>query len=160
MEERNYRNSIKHLKKLPLYWLWMPIIYCLVLASGLISLETCLPDDLGVAGLGLILILFYALVLAPIMSFFYCKKLREMSWTKYLCCIYNAVMIGMYFAVFLIVTRNYYNIGLISIINLLVEVTYEFSFLIVFIPALICGLITLIVYDVKKRKTEDNSLSQ
>ena len=147
-------------KKLYLYWLWMPIIHCLLLSVNLIFLVVTMPDDWGMVYLGLLVELLYALMLGPVMSILYCKRIHTMRWTKYICCIYNAYMTGMYFAVFLIVTKNYYNRGLKFIIDLIVEVTNEFPFLSAFIPALICGLITLIVYDVtkivygaKKRKT-------
>ena len=157
MEERNYRKGLKPLKKLPLFWLWMPIIHCLMLSLGVIVLET--KGDPSDIMLGLIFVLFYAFVAAPITSIWYCKRIHTMGWTKYICCIYNAVMTGMYFAVFLIVTKNYYNRGLKFILDLLIRVTDEFSFLSVFIPALICGLITLITYDKKNLKAEDTSLN-
>ena len=162
MEERNYRKSIKHLKTLPLYWLWMPIIHFLLLFLCYCAVGISLPDDLGSVKALLLLHIIYTFAISPIMSILYCKKIREMGWTKYLCCIYNAVMMGTYFTMYL-VFRNI-DKGFIETLSKLIETIVlsvkELPYYSVFIPALICGLITLITYDKKNRKTEDNSLSQ
>ena len=85
-----------------------------------------------------------------------------MGWTKYLCCIYNAVMMGTYFTMYL-VFRNI-DKGFIETLSKLIETIVlsvkELPYYSVFIPALICGLITLITYDKKNRKAEENFLSQ
>ena len=156
MEERNYRKSIKHLKTLPLFWLWMPVVYSLVLAIGYAVLDNILPNDLGSVYAGVAFLMLYTLVITPTMSILYCKKLRKMGWTKYLCCIYNAFMIGIYLVLGVL-------IGIIenrplTLLDVVKSLT-TFPCLSVLIPALICGLVTLIVYDVKRRKTEDGSLS-
>ena len=156
MEERNYRKSIKHLKTLPLYWLWMPIIHFLLLFLCYCAVGISLPDDLGSVKALLLLHIIYTFAISPIMSILYCKKLRKMGWTKYLCCIYNAFMIGIYLVLGML-------IGIIenrplTLLDVVKSLT-TFPCLSVFIPALICGLVTLIVYDVKRRKTEDGSLS-
>ena len=156
MEERNYRNSIKHLKTLPLFWLWMPVVYSLVLAIGYAVLDNILPNDLGSVYAGVAFLMLYTLVITPTMSILYCKKLRKMGWTKYLCCIYNAFMIGIYIVLgVLIGIIETYPLTLLDV----VESLTTFPCLSVFIPALICGLVTLIVYDVKRRKTDAGSLS-
>ena len=158
MEERNYRKSIKHLKTLPLFWLWMPIIYCLLLSFGYIALDIILPDEMGSAVVGLIFVTFYATVVAPLMSISYCKRIRNMGWTKYLCCIYNAIMMGSYFTIYWIPT-HYFGRELAEIIFWTMVSMVSSVSLFVLLPALICGLITLIVYDVKRRKTDAGSLS-
>ena len=161
MEERNYRKSIKHLKKLPLFWLWMPIIHFLLLFLCYCAVGISLPDDLGSVKALLLLHIIYTFAISPIMSILYCKKIREMGWTKYLCCIYNAVMMGTYFTMYL-VFRNI-DKGFIETLSKLIETIVlsvkELPYYSVFIPALICGLVTLIVYDVKRRKTDAGSLS-
>ena len=156
MEERNYRKSIKHLKTLPLFWLWMPVVYSLVLAIGYAVLDNILPNDLGSVYAGVALLMLYTLVITPTMSILYCKKLRKMGWTKYLCCIYNAFMIGIYLVLGML-------IGIIenrplTLLDVVKSLT-TFPCLSVFIPALICGLLTLLRYDEKNRKTKDNSPS-
>ena len=135
-----------------LAWLWLPIVNSLLLILGFWGYWNTATDD-GGAIYGLILLnVFYALVAVPTMSIFYCKNIREMGWAKYLCCIYNAVAIGIH--------KQIYEWDAESLTEIF-ENSSQLSYVIsVFIPALICGLITLIVYDVKKRKTEDNSLSQ
>ena len=161
MEERNYRKSIKHLKTLPLFWLWMPIIHFLLLFLCYCAVGISLPDDLGSVKALLLLHIIYTFAISPIMSILYCKKIREMGWTKYLCCIYNAVMMGTYFTMYL-VFRNI-DKGFIETLSKLIETIVlsvkELPYYSVFIPALICGLITLITYDKKNRKTKDNSPS-
>lgn len=161
MEERNYRKSIKHLKKLPLYWLWMPIVYCLLLSFGCIAIINILPKGLESVFVFLVFLAFYTLALIPVMSISYCKRICKMRWKKYLCCIYNAFVTGLCIAPCLVVEMI--NKGQIETTSYLFEIIIEYIrspfFLCSFILALICGLLTLLRYDEKNRKTKDNSPS-
>ena len=140
--------------KLYLYWLWMPIIHWILLTLGFQVFYIPLMEDLGYLPFAIIFVLIYAFVVSPIISISYCKRIRDLGWVKYICCVYNALIIGTYGAVFFITSKD--NTVFESIIHSL----RFFPCFAVAISSLICGLTTLIVYDVKKRKTEDNSLSQ
>ena len=149
-------------KKLYLYWLWMPIVYLILLTLGFFIFFVPFigkSANWEYLWVGFIFVSIYALVLSPIMSISYCKNIRDMGWKKYLCCLYNAFMMGSYFTIYWIPT-HYFDRELVEIIFLTVASIVSSLSLFVSIPALLCGLATLIVYDVKKRKTEDNSLSQ
>ena len=149
-------------KKLHLYWLWMPVVYLILLTLGFFIFFVPFIDkgtNWKYLGVGVISVSIYALVLSPIMSISYCKNIRNMGWKKYLCCIYNAIMMGGYSTVYWI-TKLHLDRELIEIIFLTVSSIVSSLSLFVSIPALICGLITLITYDKKNRKAEDNSLSQ
>ena len=145
-------------KKLHLYWLWMPIVHCIILMLGFAALYAPFMDNLWYLPFGIIFIAVYALVLSPIMSISYCKNIRDMGWKKYLCCIYNAIMMGGYSTVYWIPTHHF-DRELVEIIFLTVASIVSSLSLFVSIPALICGLITLITYDKKNRKAEDTSLN-
>ena len=162
MKGRNYRKGLKPLKKLPLFWLWMPVVYCLLLLSCYLAFGYSLPNDLGSIVALLHFHYFYTFIVAPIMSILYCRIIGNMGWIKYLCCIYNAVIMGSYFTIYLVfrnISKGYIE-TLSELIETIVLSVKEMPYFSVFIPALICGLITLIVYDVtkivygaKKRKT-------
>ena len=145
-----------------LYCLCMPIINWLLLSFGLPVVDYISGNDWGAIGLFLAFFGFCSLVAAPVMSILYCRRIRTLGWPKYLCCIDNAVAMGLYSRAY---CRDKYVGGGdylgSSNIESLTEM-FENSiappiFLPVFIPALICGLATF--YDVTKRKTEDASLS-
>lgn len=68
-------------------------------------------------------------------------------------------MMGGYSTVYWI-TKLHLDRELIEIIFLTVSSIVSSLSLFVSIPALICGLITLITYDKKNRKAEENFLSQ
>ena len=135
-----------------LAWLWLPIVNSLLLILGFWGYWNTAPDNGGAIYGLILLIVFYVLVAVPTMSIFYCKNIREMGWAKYLCCIYNAVAIGIHKQIY-----EWDAESLTEIFENSLQLSYVIS---MFISALICGLITLIDYDVTKRKTEDNSLSQ
>ena len=134
----------------------MPIVHCIILMLGFAALYAPFMDNLWYLPFGIIFIAVYALVLSPIMSISYCKNLCDMGWKKYLCCIYNAIMTGMYISIGAV-------LGILETtrcltLKLILLSLFAFPSFTVFISALLCGLITLRVYDVKKRKTEDGSL--
>ena len=149
----------------------MPIINWLLLSFGLPVVDYISGNDWGAIGLFLAFFGFCSLVAAPVMSILYCRRIRTLGWPKYLCCIYNAVAMGLYSMAYCIDKYvgggDYLGSSEIESVTEIFKATINpLTFLPVFIPALICGLITLIVYDVtkivygaKKRKTEDGSLS-
>ena len=138
-------------KRLILYWLGMPVIYCLLLTLGYLCVYFILVDYVGADWGSLVYLIilntFYALVVAPLMAFFYCKRIYTMGlgWTKYLCCVYNSVIMGMYFLV-------------VSMLFSSIPIDFEYvrqamlgvQGLSVLIPSLICGTFTLIIFDIKK----------
>ena len=144
-------------KRLSLYWFWMPIVHCLLLILGYFvfyALIEPLGGDWG--GLAYVLFFFalYMIVIAPLMAFFYCKKInaRGVGWKKYLYCLYNSVIMGMYY----IVCTMPFN-------NLPIDLKYVMAAVIsapglaVLIPSLICGAVTLIVYDARTLLSNDNN---
>ena len=142
-------------KKLRLYWLWMPVIHFLLLFFCYYAVINSIGSDLGNVVILLNLHVFFAFFVTPTTSVLYCRVIRRMDWKKYLCCIYNAVIMGLYY------TINEIFIYIDNDRTIRIGWTFlSFPYLSVFIPALICGLITLITYDKKNRKAEDASLSQ
>ena len=125
------------------FWLWVPIVYCLLLSLGYLAVNVLMSSHKGNLGsviYALLFVLFYGLVVVPIMSILYCKKIRTLSWKKYLCCLYNAIMTGMYFTICML------PMGLKSVMYSVLSIPW----LSVFFSSLFCGVITLIVYDLKK----------
>ena len=141
-------------KKLYLYWLWMPIIHWILLTLAFQVLYIPLMEDFGYLPLALLFIFICAVVVSPVISILYCKRIRDMGWIKYICCTYNAVIIGTYGAIFFLTSKND------TVFESIIHSLSFFPCGSVSISSFICGLITLIIYDLKKRKTEDASLSQ
>ena len=144
------------MKKTPkLFWLWMPIVNCMLLVLGY-SVFYILMDpyrrELGAVVFALLFILFYAVIVVPLMSVFYCKKICKMGRAKYLCCLYNAVMMGMYITLCLLPFNSF---NLRFIMNSVLSIPW----LSVFISSLICAMITLIVYEVKAYHRKRNNAS-
>ena len=139
-------------KRMNLYWLGMPIVHCVLLVVVhffvYFSLMEPYSHDWGGIVQSVLFIVFYALVVTPFMSVLYCKKIHGMGWTQYLCCLYNSVMMGLYFVVCTIPFNN-------LPINLDYVMTAIMSFpaLSVIIPSLICGVVTLVIYDVKSARS-------
>ena len=132
------------------FWLWMPIVYCLLLSSGYLIVNVLMrsqKENLGSVIYALLFVLFYGLLAAPIMSIGYCKKIRKMSWRKYLCCVYNAIITAMYF------TICTFPIDFKGMIYSVLSIPW----LSVFFSSLLCGVITLIVYDLKKDSVEQKN---
>lgn len=137
-------------KRLILYGLGMPVIHCLLLTLGYLCVYFILVDYVG-ADWGslvylIILNIFYALAVSPLMAFFYCKKIHTMGlgWTKYLCCVYNSVIMDMYF---LIVSTLFSSIPIDF--EYVRQAMLGVEGLSVLIPSLICGVVTLTIYNVK-----------
>lgn len=131
-------------------WLWLPIVYCLLLLSGYwIALVLLSPykGDWGLLIYTLLFLLIYGLVAAPIMSIIYCRRIRTMGWKKYLCCVYNAIITAMYF------TICTFPIDFKGVIYSVLSIPW----LSVFFSSLLCGVITLIVYDLKKDSVEQKN---
>lgn len=128
-----------------LFWLWKPIVNCLLLTLGYFVVQLLLSSfagDWGALGFVLKFLALYSIIIAPLMSIVYCRKIRTMGWTKYLCCLYNAIMIGMYVVIIYSPTK-------VSILEYLITLITFIPWNSVFLPSLLCGLVTLIVYDVK-----------
>jgi len=146
------------MKKTPkLFWLWMPIVNCTLLVLGYSIFYTLIMISpyrrtLGAAVFSLLFILFYAVIVVPLMSVFYCKKICEMCWAKYLCCIYNALMIGVYFIIVVLPIN-------VSITSFLLSLVKTIPWNSVVLSSLICGMITLIIYDVKAYHRKRNNAS-
>lgn len=144
------------------YWLWMPIVHCVLLALGLFILGLVLEslpvdgDNLGLLVCVVILEWFYILVVAPLMSISYCKKIRTMGRSKYLYCLYNAVMTGMYLTICSMpaILKSLKH-GFIYVLLGVLSTVINFSFFTVFFSCLISGLITLKIYDVRKNKSSN-----
>lgn len=144
-------------KKINLYWLWMPVVHCVILILGY---SICyfyvgsLGGDLANILYDLLFVMLYSLVVAPLMAVFYCMKLHRMGlgWTKYLCCAYNSVMMGLYFVV-----------GMILFTNCPINLKYvwftliSFPGLSVIISGLMCGVVTLVICDVKSALSSRNN---
>ena len=137
-------------KRVNLYWLVMPILHCILLIVGYFGVFFFLMDpnnhDWGGIVWSLLFVIFYALVVAPLLAFFYCKKIHRMGlgWTKYLCSLYNSVMMGMYYVVCTIPYNNY-PINLKYIMTEVISVPG----LSVVIPGFICGVLTLLICDAR-----------
>jgi len=137
-------------RRMNLYWLWMPVIHCVILVLGHFFIFFLLMDpnnhDWGGIVQNALVIVFYALVVTPLLAVLYCKKINGMGWgwTKYLCCLYNSLMMGMYFVVITIPFNN-----LPINLNYLMTVLISVPGLSIIIPSLICGIVTLVIYDVK-----------
>lgn len=135
------------MKKTPkLFWLWKPIVNCLLLTLGYFVVQLLLRPfrgEWGALGFVLIFLALYSIIIAPLMSIVYCKRICAMGWTKYLCCIYNSIMIGMYYTVCLVPSN-------LEHIQHIMTSVLSIPWLSVFFSSLICGLITLIVHDVKR----------
>ena len=137
-------------KRINLYWLGMPILHCILLIVGFFFVYFFLMEpnshDWGGIVWSLLFVIFYALVAAPLLAFFYCKKIHRMGmgWTKYLCSLYNSVMMGMYNVV-CTMPFNTYPINLKYIMTEVISVPG----LSVVIPGFICGILTLVICDVR-----------
>ena len=137
-------------------------MHCVLLALGLFILGLVLDslpvdgDNLGLVVYVVILELFYILVVAPLMSISYCKKIRTMGRSKYLYCLYNAVMTGMYFMIYHMPAHlKSLKHGFIYVLLSVLSTVIHFSFFTVFFSCLISGLITLKIYDVRKNKSSN-----
>ena len=103
--------------------------------------------DWGLLIYTLLFLLIYGLVAAPIMSIIYCRRIRMMGRKKYLGCVYNAIITAMYF---IICT---FPIDFKGVIYSVLSIPW----LSVFFSSLLCGVITLIVYDLKKDSVEQKN---
>ena len=126
-------------KKAPnMYWLWMPIVHLVLLVLGYFIVDILLEpfgNDLGNIVFAVAFLAFYVLVAVPRMSILYSKKIRTIGWKKYLCVIYNALVMGMYMPIcYMPLSLKNFAYALISFPSLIVSVS-----------ALLCGIITLIV---------------
>ncbi len=124
-------------------WLWLPIVYCLLLLSGYwIALVLLSPykGDWGLLIYTLLFLLIYGFVAAPIMSIIYCRKIHTMGWKKYLCCVYNAFMMSLYYIICMLPSN------FIKVFHSMLSIPW----LSLFFPSLLCGMITLVICDLKK----------
>jgi len=142
------------------YWLLMPVAHCVLLILGYLIFYVwvnSISDNDGWGGVVWAFLFFvaYAFNVSPIMSIIYCKKISTMDGKKYLCAIYNAVIMGLYYIIIVLIMANY-RIELKHIIQALISV----QLLSVFISALLCGIITLICCDVKRKFTSTKSECQ
>lgn len=143
-------------KKCNVYWLWMPVVHCLSLALGIVLFyQWMLP---GVWEL-MLFMGFYSLIVSPVISFFYAKRIRGMGWWKYLCVVYNAVLSGGYlFAAGLSPDLGLsadFVLAMMSYITATDHLSYFVLGLLsngVLITSLLCGIITLVIYDVKRKR--------
>ena len=127
------------------FWLWMPIVFCLLLSSGYFivnALTDSHKDNPGAVIYALLFVVFYGLIAAPVMSILYCKKIRNVGWRKYLCCLYNAVVTGMYFTICMF-PQDFRGV-VYSVLSI--------PSLVVFLSGLLCGGVTLMVFDLRKSK--------
>ena len=133
------------MKKINTYWFWLPLVHCLLLTLGYFLCHVfvqSLGNDLGNVVYALVFIVLYTFVMAPLTSISYCKRIRTMSWRKYLCCIYNAVMTAMYFTLCMLPEN----------VQALIYSVISIPWIAVFFSSLLCGAMTLIISDVKNLK--------
>ena len=127
------------------YWLIMPIVHCMLLSAGYCVVNVLINTqhgNWGVLPYALLFIVFYSIVVSPFLSIIYCKKICVMSGIKYLCCFYNATMMGMYY------TLCIFPSDVKGFISSIMSIPWISTFL----SGLVSGVITLIIYDVKKDK--------
>ena len=142
---RQFLRIIMKNKRIGFYWLIMPIVHCMLLSAGYYAVNVLMKSQRGNWGAllyALLFIAFYSIVISPILSIIYCKKLYLMSWGKYLCCFYNATMMGMYY------TLCIFPADIKGFISSVMSIPWISMFL----SSLVSGLITLIIHDVKKQK--------
>ncbi len=128
-------------------WLWLPIVYCLLLSLGYLVVNVLMTphkDDLGAVIYALLFILVYGLIAAPIMSILYCRRTSTMGWKKYLCCVYNAFMMSLYYTICMLPSN------FISAFYSMLSIPW----LSVFFVSLLSGVITLVICDLKKTSKE------
>lgn len=131
-------------KKTPkLFWLWMPIVNCVLLMIGYLILLIIPNVPKLVVD---IFIWFYAIIMAPLMSIFYCKRICVMGLKKYLCCVFNAIMMGMY----IVISKLLFNLDFLKF-SVLSGPLFSVLF-----SGLICGIITLMIYDVRMYHIKNN----
>ena len=128
-------------------WAWRPICNCLVLVLGYIVFNTWIAvSDTGwglVYGIGFLILYVLAV---PVMTVFYCRSIRGSGRKKYLYCLYNAAVLGLYYTVATIP----FNTLPLNFQYLTMTVT-SFQGLTAILSALVFGLITLFIFDMKKR---------
>ena len=145
-----WRKDSRNKKTLNMYWLWMPIVHLVLLVLGYFIVDILMEpfgNDLGIIVFAVAFLVFYVLVAVPLMSILYSKKIRTIGWKKYLCVIYNALVMGMYMPI------CYMPLSLKSFAYALIS----FPSLIVSVSALLCGIITLIVNDVRNSYKNQNA---
>lgn len=127
-------------------WALRPIGNSLLLVLGYIVFCTWTgvtdTDWELVYGIGFLIL--YALAV-PVMTIFYCRGIRGLGWKKYLYCLYNAAILGLYYTVatipFNTMPLNF---------QYLTTTVVSLPGLTAIISALVFGLITLFVFDVRK----------
>ena len=128
-------------------WLWLPIVYCLLLSSGYMVVNVLMSphkSNLGTVIYALLFILVYGLIAAPVMSIIYCRRIRTMGKKKYFCCVYNAFMMSWYFTICM------HPSNFISVLHSMLSIPW----ISVFFASLFCGVITLVICDLKKTSKE------
>ncbi len=128
-------------------WALRPIGNSLLLVLGYIVFNTWMAvSDTGwglVYGIGFLIL--YVLTV-PVMTVFYCRGIRGLGWKKYLYCLYNAAILGLYYTVATIPFNT-----LPLNFQYLTTTVVSLPGLTAILSALVFGLITLFIFDVRKR---------
>ncbi len=143
-----------------MYWLWMPIVHCLSLALGIVLFYQWIKFfDIG-SGMWpgvyeLVLFMsFYSFIISPVISFLYAKRIRGMGWWKYPCVVYNAVLSGGY-----LFFTSLPPSMVLDIMSCITDTDHSAYFMIglssngVLITSFLCGIVTLVIYDVKRKRS-------
>lgn len=144
---------------IPFYWFWMPLIHYAVFVLGYLHTYYAVVDlygkDYGSMVILLCLLVTYDVVLTPLLTIMYCRKIHKMGigWAKYLLCIYNAGIMCTFFALCNLATLDTIQWSLSKIVFYSVV---SIEGIPVLISGLVCGFATLIICDIraalKKRK--------
>ena len=138
-----------------LLWVWRPLGNCLLLVLGFMAayVWTAMEgSDWGGLVYALGFVMLYDLILIPLMTVFYCRRIGYMGWPKYLCCLYNAVVLGLYFTVGTIP----FNTEPVDL-QYIAETAGSALGLSAMVSALLCGVATLVAGDVKRSAREKKS---
>ena len=118
-----------------------PIVYSLLLTliCKIVYLWLNSIDSWGALYYWLIFIGLYVLIVSPMLSFVYCRIIHSIGKIKYFFCLYNAVLMELYYAISWIPVKKEH----------LTELVFNAHSIPVFATSLLTGFITLIAYDVK-----------
>ena len=117
------------------YVLLMPVLHCFGNYLALFIFGLCVVGIFG-SDLGSVVVFawvmgIFEIVYVPFVTIRYCKRIRHLDWKKYLCCLYNALIIVLPF----LLEPNIVTVG-------------------VAVYALLCGLFALLYYHEEDKSPE------